>query len=88
VVLLFHRAFAGRLQGRGQALYSAVGFGIGGALGSLGSGYAWSVVGAAGAWTGAALVAAMAMVVAWRGLAHADVADAAPASVTGHGEGR
>jgi len=88
VVLLFHRAFAGRLQGRGQALYSAVGFGIGGALGSLGSGYAWSVVGAAGAWTGAALVAAMAMVVAWRGLTHADVADAAPASVTGHGEGR
>lgn len=80
VVLLFHRAFAGRLQGRGQALYSAVGFGIGGALGSLGSGYAWSVAGAAGAWTGAALLAAAAMAVAWRGLVRADIPDAAPAA--------
>jgi MFS transporter, PPP family, 3-phenylpropionic acid transporter len=67
-VLLIHRAFGGRLQGRGQALYSAVGFGIGGALGSLGSGYAWSAAGAAGAWTGAGLVAAVAMVIAWWGL--------------------
>jgi len=68
-VLLVHRAFDGRLQGRGQALYSAVGFGVGGALGSLGAGYAWSAAGAAGAWTAAALVAAVAMAVAWRGLA-------------------
>jgi MFS transporter, PPP family, 3-phenylpropionic acid transporter len=71
-VLLIHRAFGGRLQGRGQALYSAVGFGIGGALGSLGSGYAWSIGGAPGAWTGAALVAAIAMAVAWWGLAGAE----------------
>ena len=68
-VLLIHRAFGGRLQGRGQALYSAVGFGIGGALGSLGSGYAWAVAGPAGAWTGAAVVAALAMAVARWGLA-------------------
>jgi MFS transporter, PPP family, 3-phenylpropionic acid transporter len=67
-VLLVHRAFTGRLQGRGQALYSAVGFGVGGALGSLASGYAWSLGGAAAAWTGAALVALAAMVVAWWGL--------------------
>jgi MFS transporter, PPP family, 3-phenylpropionic acid transporter len=67
-VLLVHRAFGGRLQGRGQALYSAVGFGIGGALGSLGSGYVWSAAGAPGAWTAAALVSAVAMVIAWRGL--------------------
>lgn len=76
-VLLIHRAFAGRLQGRGQALYSAVGFGIGGALGSLGSGYAWSVAGAAGAWTGAALLAAVAMAIAWWGLARSDAIDQA-----------
>jgi MFS transporter, PPP family, 3-phenylpropionic acid transporter len=68
-VLLVHRAFGGRLQGRGQALYSAVGFGIGGALGSVGSGYAWSGAGAQGAWTMAAAVAAVAMIVAWWGLA-------------------
>jgi PPP family 3-phenylpropionic acid transporter len=72
-VLLIHRAFPGRLQGRGQALYSAIGFGIGGALGSLGSGYAWTAFGPAGAWTGAALVAALAMALAWRGLAGGDV---------------
>ena len=68
-VLLVHRTFAGRLQGRGQALYSAVGFGLGGALGSLASGYAWSLGGARAAWLGAALLAALAAVVAWRGLA-------------------
>lgn len=67
-VLLVHRAFAGRLQGRGQALYSAVGFGVGGALGSLASGYAWSLGGAQAAWTGAALAATVAMAVAWWGL--------------------
>jgi MFS transporter, PPP family, 3-phenylpropionic acid transporter len=68
-VLLIHRAFGGRLQGRGQALYSALGFGVGGALGSLGSGYAWTVAGPGGAFTGAALVAALAAGVAWWGLA-------------------
>ena len=67
-VLLVHEAFPGRLQGRGQALYSALGFGVGGALGSLASGYAWSAFGPAATWTGAALVAAVATGVAWWGL--------------------
>jgi MFS transporter, PPP family, 3-phenylpropionic acid transporter len=67
-VLLVHEAFPGRLQGRGQALYSALGFGVGGALGSLASGYAWSAFGPAVTWTAAALVAAVATVVAWWGL--------------------
>ena len=82
-VLLIHRAFGGRLQGRGQALYSALGFGIGGVLGSLGSGYAWSVAGPSGAWTGAALVAAIAMLVAWRGLARGAGMERDPERVTG-----
>jgi MFS transporter, PPP family, 3-phenylpropionic acid transporter len=67
-VLLVHRAFGGRLQGRGQALYSALGFGAGGALGSLASGYAWDAIGPTAAWMGAALVAALAAVIAWHGL--------------------
>jgi len=76
-VLLVHRAFPGRLQGRGQALYSALGFGVGGALGSLASGYAWAAGGPALTWTGAALLAGIATLVAWRGLArNADAADA------------
>jgi PPP family 3-phenylpropionic acid transporter len=40
---LFHRNFRGRLQGRGQALYSAVSFGAGGAIGTLMSGAYWDV---------------------------------------------
>lgn len=38
---LFHRNFKGKLQGRGQALYSAISFGAGGALGTLISGAYW-----------------------------------------------
>ena len=36
-----HQHFTGRNQGRGQALYSSVSFGAGGAIGSLFSGYLW-----------------------------------------------
>lgn len=42
---LVNKYFPGRLQGRGQALYSSVGFGLGNALGMLGSGYAWTLWG-------------------------------------------
>jgi len=38
---LFHQNFKGKLQGRGQALYSAVSFGAGGAIGTLLSGAYW-----------------------------------------------
>ena len=41
-----HHVFPGRLQGRGQALYSGVSYGLGGALGSLLSGYGWEILGA------------------------------------------
>jgi PPP family 3-phenylpropionic acid transporter len=41
-----HHVFPGKLQGRGQALYSGVSFGLGGALGSLLSGYGWETLGA------------------------------------------
>ncbi len=37
--------FRGRHKGRGQALYSSVSFGAGGALGSLLSGYVWQGIG-------------------------------------------
>jgi PPP family 3-phenylpropionic acid transporter len=42
---LVHHYFTGRLQGRGQALYSSLSYGGGGALGSLISGYLWSDAG-------------------------------------------
>jgi PPP family 3-phenylpropionic acid transporter len=55
-----HQVFRGDLQARGQALYSSLGYGAGGAIGTIAAGYAWQSLG--GAWTftlsaGAAMVA-------------------------------
>jgi PPP family 3-phenylpropionic acid transporter len=44
-IYLIHHFFTGPHQGRGQALYSSLSFGAGGALGSLAAGYLWSVLG-------------------------------------------
>jgi PPP family 3-phenylpropionic acid transporter len=42
-----HHYFRGRHQAQGQALYTSLSFGAGGAIGALASGYAWSALGAA-----------------------------------------
>ena len=42
-----HKHFIGKNQARGQALYSSIGFGAGGVLGSLTSGYLWESPGPA-----------------------------------------
>lgn len=39
---LVNRFFPGKLQGRGQALYASLSFGLGNAAGSLASGYLWT----------------------------------------------
>jgi len=39
----FHNYFQGRHQGRGQAIYSSMSFGAGGALGALLGGYTWEL---------------------------------------------
>ena len=57
-VYLVHRYFGGRLQNRGQALYTSLGFGLGGALGSLMAGYLWDYAGPQAAWLTAAVLAA------------------------------
>jgi PPP family 3-phenylpropionic acid transporter len=44
-ISLIHAYFPGRLQGRGQALYSSLSFGAGGAVGALASGYSWQTLG-------------------------------------------
>jgi PPP family 3-phenylpropionic acid transporter len=46
---MLHTIFKGKLQARGQALYTSVSFGLGGAAGSLLSGFTWAQWGAA--WT-------------------------------------
>ncbi len=67
-ISLIHRFFAGRRQGRGQALYSSLSFGAGGALGSLASGYLWEGAGAQQTYVAAALVSTAALLLAWRAL--------------------
>lgn len=63
---LVHHYFRGRNKGRGQALYSSVSFGAGGAFGSLLSGYAWDGVGASATFAVAAAAALLGAFAAWR----------------------
>lgn len=67
-ISLIHRYFVGRHQGRGQALYSSISFGAGGAMGSLVSGYLWTGIGAEATFAVAAGMAALAALIAWRTL--------------------
>lgn len=67
-IQLVHRFFVARHQGRGQALYSSVSFGAGGAAGSFLSGYTWEAFGPQVTWLGAALASAVAAGVVWRWL--------------------
>jgi MFS transporter, PPP family, 3-phenylpropionic acid transporter len=62
---LVHHYFSGRTQGRGQALYSSLSFGAGGALGSLVSGVLWSDAGAGVTFGLSALAAGLGWVTAW-----------------------
>ncbi len=60
---LVHRYFPGRLQGRGQALFSSLTFGAGTALGSLAAGYLWDGVAPAAIWIASATSASVALAV-------------------------
>jgi PPP family 3-phenylpropionic acid transporter len=62
-IYFIHQFFPGRLQGRGQALYSSVSFGAGGALGALYSGYLWESAGPAQVYGLAALMCIVAMAI-------------------------
>jgi PPP family 3-phenylpropionic acid transporter len=60
-----HHLFRGRTQARGQALYTSIGFGAGGALGGLASGWLWQHAGPGLTFTfasGAALLALLVVV--------------------------
>jgi len=63
---LIHRYFVGKHQGKGQALYSSLSFGLGGAVGSLYAGYLWEGLGGAATFAGAGVFSALAFVIAWR----------------------
>lgn len=61
----FHVYFRDRHQGRGQALYSSVSFGAGGALGALLGGYAWAGLGSTPTYLAAALISVVSFCLGW-----------------------
>jgi PPP family 3-phenylpropionic acid transporter len=64
-IQLIHCNFSGRHQGRGQALYSSLSFGAGGAAGSFVSGLGWETIGPDNVYLLAAGFALSAFVIAW-----------------------
>lgn len=66
-VATVHRLFPGVLAARGQAFYSSIAYGLGGATGSLVAGWTWVALGPAQSFVASALFAALgAGLVAWK----------------------
>ena len=66
-VAAVHRLFPGALAARGQALYSSIAYGLGGAAGSLVAGWSWTVFGPSASFMVSALFAVLgAALVAWK----------------------
>ena len=63
---LMQRCFGTRFQARAQSLYTAVSYGVGGALGGLGAGVIWQTWGAGATFYAAATAAAAGLVAAWQ----------------------
>ena len=55
-------------QAQGQALYSSIGFGLGGALGAWGCGIYWNRLGGEQVFVVSAIIATVAFLIAWTGL--------------------
>lgn len=64
-IQLIHTYFKGKHQGKGQALYSSLSFGAGGAVGSLYSGYVYEYFGALPMFMIAAGLSLLAVMIAW-----------------------
>ncbi|MDH3355709.1 MAG: MFS transporter [Chromatiales bacterium] len=67
-ITMFHRIFTGKLQGRGQALYSSISFGGGGAFGSYAAGLSWNHFGPASIYLFATLMTVAGYLIALRWL--------------------
>ena len=63
-----HRVFRDDLRSRGQALYSSLGYGAGGAIGTLAAGYAWESLGGAMTFSLSALSALIALLLVRKSL--------------------
>lgn len=64
-IQLIHKYFVGRHQGKGQALYSSLSFGMGGAIGSFYSGILWESMGAKAVFASASVVVILGAVISW-----------------------
>lgn len=67
-VSLVQQLFPGALQGRGQAVYTGLSYGVGGAIGGFGSGILWQAWSPEALWVASVVVALLAWLIAWRGL--------------------
>ncbi|MGB5258930.1 MAG: MFS transporter [Gammaproteobacteria bacterium] len=67
-IFMIHRLFTGAHQGRGQALYSSISFGAGGAAGSLVSGYLWTGIDPQAMYLMAAAISLVATAVVYFGI--------------------
>ena len=56
---MMHQRFGTRHQARAQSLYTAVSYGLGGAIGGLGAGVIWQTSGPSATFYGAALAAGL-----------------------------
>ncbi|HBC57979.1 MAG TPA: MFS transporter [Gammaproteobacteria bacterium] len=65
-ISFIHHYFVGPTQSRGQALYSSMGFGLGGVAGALYSGYAWERLGASETFFIAAIAVLLALAITWK----------------------
>ena len=63
---LVHHYFTGRHQGRGQALYSSLSFGLGGALGTMSSGFLWEGAGPTLVFNLSVAVSLLGLFIVWR----------------------
>jgi PPP family 3-phenylpropionic acid transporter len=68
MISLIHSLFVGAHQGRGQALYSSISFGAGGAAGILVSGYLWTDMGPQTMYLMAAMTSLCALLVVFFGV--------------------
>ena len=66
MIRVIDRLFVGRYQIRGQALYSSISYGLGGALGALLSGYIWDGLGDSALFICSGLFMLFVSIIAWK----------------------
>jgi MFS transporter, PPP family, 3-phenylpropionic acid transporter len=71
-IALVHKLFPGRLHGRGQALYTTLGYGLSGVLGGVGGGWLISHLGFAAVFWAACICSALAWLCATQSARHLD----------------